>query len=232
MAYPNFYDKLYSIVKPEMFNMSYRNTFLELLDAFMKSTHLTAYIIAAFVKKFARIALRVPPHASQFLIALIYNLLHRHQQVRIMVHNADIAQRNKQKLVKKQTLQLGEINVESQEDENQGIDPYNYNETNLKKCGALQSSLWEIETLKNHYDPTVSQLATSFKQNILDNKVEYNIKEFIPISYDSEFQKGLNFTQTSKKKKKALSNAEVALEFRKKPSLFDKTDRAFSAFAL
>merc|ERR1711874_579080 len=38
-------------------------------------------------------------------------------------------------------------------------DPYLAEEEDMSKCRALDSCLWELQTLEQHYDPTLSQKA-------------------------------------------------------------------------
>jgi U3 small nucleolar RNA-associated protein 19 len=229
VAYPNFYEKLYSIVEPEVFNMKYRKTFLELLDMFLKSTHLTGYIVAAFVKKFSRLALKVPPFAALYLLTMAYNLIRRHPQIKFLVHNTEISERNKKRLAKKQShnsaLQLDEEPIF---DENEGQDPFDIHQHDLKQCGAMKSCLWEVEALQNHYDPTVATFCRNFRQNILENKPEFNIKDLIASDYKTRFEEEISISQ---KKQKNREEEEVPLEFRKKESLFNKcSDTSFSPF--
>jgi hypothetical protein len=41
-------------------------------------------------------------------------------------------------------------------------DPFNFEETDPEKSGALDSSLWEVIAMKNHYSPSVATLANIF----------------------------------------------------------------------
>ena len=50
------------------------------------SSHLPAYLIAAFAKKFARISLWAPPASLLVVIPFIYNLIDRHPVCRQLVH--------------------------------------------------------------------------------------------------------------------------------------------------
>ena len=48
--------------------------------------HLPAYLVAAFVKRMARLALTAPPAGALFGIAFVYNLLKRHPQCQLLVN--------------------------------------------------------------------------------------------------------------------------------------------------
>ena len=48
--------------------------------------HLPAYLVAAFAKRLARLALTAPPEALLMVLPFICNLLRRHPACRVMVH--------------------------------------------------------------------------------------------------------------------------------------------------
>jgi len=56
-------------------------------------------------------------------------------------------------------------------------DPYDSNEKAPVKSRALESSLWELLVLKDHYDPSVARLAATFEQPL--RKVEYDLDEYL-----------------------------------------------------
>jgi len=89
LDYPDFYKKLYALLQPNIFYVKYRVKFFCLLNIFLNSTHLPAYLVAAFMKRMARMALHAPPSGALFVIALIYNLLKKHKQCQVMLHRAD-----------------------------------------------------------------------------------------------------------------------------------------------
>ncbi|KAJ7309709.1 hypothetical protein JRQ81_007770 [Phrynocephalus forsythii] len=64
LEYPDFYKKLYSLLDPSVFHVKYRARFFRLLDLFLSSSHLPAYLVAAFAKRLARLA---PHSASRWL---------------------------------------------------------------------------------------------------------------------------------------------------------------------
>lgn len=89
LDYPDFYRKLYALFQPNIFHVKYRAKFFRLVNIFLKSSHLPSYLIAAFVKRMARMALHAPPSGALFVIAFVYNMLKRHPQIQIMLHHAD-----------------------------------------------------------------------------------------------------------------------------------------------
>jgi U3 small nucleolar RNA-associated protein 19 len=126
--------------------------------------------------------LSAPPSGALFALPLLFNLVLRHPSVLPLVHRegADAEARWKQG----------------------GADPFDEDATELSKTRAAESCLWEIETLKKHYNPAVASFARAFEQADLsgsDGKVgpsglamegggmeavqPYPLKDFMKISY-------------------------------------------------
>ena len=61
LEYPQFYDRLYSLLLASAFRAKHRKRFFDLMELFLKSPLLPAYVAAAFIKRFARLALSAPP---------------------------------------------------------------------------------------------------------------------------------------------------------------------------
>ncbi|CAH1801800.1 unnamed protein product [Owenia fusiformis] len=136
LDYPEFYSKLYSMFEPGVVHAKYRARFFHLADIFLTSTHLPAYLIAAFAKRLSRIALTAPPCGSSIILQFIYNLLIRHPNCRVLLHRDN-----------------------QQEEFDLTTDPYNINEQDPAKSRAMDSSLWEIKTLQQHYNHNVANQA-------------------------------------------------------------------------
>uniref|UniRef100_A0A3B3ZLF6 CCAAT-binding factor domain-containing protein n=1 Tax=Periophthalmus magnuspinnatus TaxID=409849 RepID=A0A3B3ZLF6_9GOBI len=128
--YPDFYQKLYNLLEPSVFHVKYRSRFFHLANLFL-SSHLPVYLIAAFAKRLARLALTAPPTALLIVLPFIYNLIRRHPSCRVLIHKP------------------------SSQDEDQ----YDMDEEDPAKSCALESSLWEIKTLQKHYHPHVAKIA-------------------------------------------------------------------------
>ncbi|XP_068430444.1 nucleolar complex protein 4 homolog [Clinocottus analis] len=136
LDYPDFYKKLYNLLEPSVFHVKYRARFFHLADIFLSSSHLPVYLVAAFAKRLARLALTAPPTALLIVLPFIYNLIRRHPSCRILIHKP------------------------STQDE-PVEDPYLMDEEDPVQCCALESSLWEIKTLQKHYHPDVAKAAVS-----------------------------------------------------------------------
>ncbi|XP_049625177.1 nucleolar complex protein 4 homolog isoform X1 [Suncus etruscus] len=138
LEYPDFYRKLYGLLDPSVFHVKYRARFFHLADLFLSSSHLPAYLVAAFAKRLARLALTAPPEALLMVLPFICNLLRRHPACRVLVHRPHGPQLD--------------------------ADPYDPQEEDPAKSRALESSLWELQTLQQHYHPDVATAASTINQ--------------------------------------------------------------------
>ncbi|XP_076614381.1 nucleolar complex protein 4 homolog [Chaetodon auriga] len=134
LDYPDFYKKLYNLLEPSVFHVKYRARFFHLANLFLSSSHLPVYLVAAFAKRLARLALTAPATALLIVLPFIYNLIRRHPSCRVLIHKP------------------------STEDEPLE-DPYLMDEEDPAQCCALESSLWEIKTLQKHHHPDVAKAA-------------------------------------------------------------------------
>jgi U3 small nucleolar RNA-associated protein 19 len=153
--YPDFYHKLYQLLDANLMHVKYRSRFFRLLDLFLSSAHLPASLIAAFIKRMARLSLTAPPAGSVILIAMVYNLLKRHPSCMVLIHRDEAVDND--------------------------TDVFDEKETNPYKCGALNSSLWELQMLAEHYYPNVATLAKIFSEQF--TKPSYNLEDFLDHTY-------------------------------------------------
>ncbi|XP_062038420.1 nucleolar complex protein 4 homolog isoform X1 [Lepus europaeus] len=138
LEYPDFYRKLYGLLEPSIFHVKYRARFFHLVDLFLSSSHLPAYLVAAFAKRLSHLALTAPPEALLMVLPFICNLLRRHPACRVLVHRPSGPELD--------------------------ADPYDPTEADPAKSRALESSLWELQTLQQHYHPEVSRAASAINQ--------------------------------------------------------------------
>ncbi|OAC98536.1 hypothetical protein MUCCIDRAFT_149945, partial [Mucor lusitanicus CBS 277.49] len=155
LDYPDFYTKLYSLLDRNVMHVKYRSRFFRLLELFLSSAYLPAALIAAFIKRMARLSLTAPPAASVIIIPFIYNLLKRHPTCMTLIHS--------NKAVEEAT------------------DPFSMDNLNPYECRAIESSLWEVQTLSQHYYANVSTLAKIFGEQFL--KPKYNLEDFLDHTY-------------------------------------------------
>jgi U3 small nucleolar RNA-associated protein 19 len=163
LDYPDFYRKLYALFDDQVMHVKYRSRFFHLASLFLSSTHIPAYLIAAFIKRMARLSLTAPPSAIVIVIPFIYNLLVKHPSCMVLIHAST------------DTV-----------DEQLTSDPYLASETDPAQCNALASSLWEMATLTSHYYPQVAKLALLFGEKF--NKPAYNLDDFYDQSYATLFE--------------------------------------------
>jgi len=185
LDYPDFFKKLYALLDPSIFLAKYRKKFFKLFYTFLISaSHLPAYLVAAFIKKFARLLLVAPPFGCSLMITIIWNLLKKHPSCRNLIHHSQ------KQAVSREVLLIG-WNPENQENERkplcemEGFDPYIFSEEDPAKCNAIHSSLWELEVMSQHYCPSVSRLVKIFEGDF--DKKEHDVLSIIEQSFESLF---------------------------------------------
>ena len=159
LDYPQFYQKLYSLLDSQILHSKHRSRFFRLLDTFLGSTHLPAALVASFIKRLSRLSIHGPPSGIVVLIPWIYNLLQSHPSCTFMIH------RNS--------------NIEP-EMERWG-DPFRMEESDPMETDALESSLWEIQLLQSHYHPNVATIAKIISEQF--TKQAYSLEDFLDHSY-------------------------------------------------
>ncbi|XP_054852402.1 nucleolar complex protein 4 homolog [Eublepharis macularius] len=170
LEYPDFYKKLYSLLDASVFYVKYRARFFRLLDLFLSSSHLPSYLVAAFAKRLARLALTAPPDALLMVIPFICNLLRRHPSCKVLVHRPSGP-------------------------EEMSADPYVMEEEEPSESRALESSLWEIQTLQSHYHPEVAKAAASINMEL--SEVEDDLMELMELTAYEIFDRDLKKTATT-----------------------------------
>ena len=184
LEYPDFYKKLYSLLDPSIYHVKYRARFFHLADLFLSSSHLPAYLVAAFIKRLSRLALTAPPEALLMVIPFICNLFRRHPACKVLMHRPNGPQ------------DLSE-------------DPYIMEQEEPSESRALESSLWELQSLQNHYHPDVAQAAAILNQSL--SEIEDDISGLLELSASELFDKEIKKT-----------SANVPLEFEQVRGLFGK----------
>lgn len=159
ITYPNIYEKLYSMFEPEIFHTKFKARLFYLADIFLSSTHLPENLVAAFVKRLARLSLIAPPQDIVIILHFIGNLILRHPGLkRLICHPSG-----------------GEVSR----------DPYIMDEREPTKSNALESSLWEVVALQNHALPAIAQAARFISQPLPAN--EWDLSDVLEIKEDDIF---------------------------------------------
>ncbi|XP_018413855.1 PREDICTED: nucleolar complex protein 4 homolog isoform X2 [Nanorana parkeri] len=162
LEYPDFYKKLYSLLDPSVFHVKYRARFFHLANLFLSSTHLPVYLVAAFAKRLSRLSLTAPPQVLLMIIPFICNLIRRHPACRPLIHRP---------------MASGDLIS----------DPFIMEEQDPAKSQALESSLWELEALQNHYYPDVVRGANVISRALSSQESE--ISELLEFSSYELFEK-------------------------------------------
>lgn len=161
LTYPNIYEKLYSMFEPEIFHTKYKARLFYLADIFLSSSHLPEGLVAAFVKRLARLALIAPPQDIVIIMRFIGNLILRHPALkRLIFHPSG-----------------GEVSQ----------DPFIMDERDPVKSNALDSSLWEVAALQSHVLPSVAT-AAKFISNPLPS-AEWDLASVLEINENDIFDK-------------------------------------------
>lgn len=154
LTYPKLYEKLYSMFEPEIFHTKFKARLFYLADIFLSSSHLPENLVAAFVKRLARLSLVAPPQDITTIIYFIGNLILRHPGLkRLICHPIG-----------------GEI----------PRDPFVMDERDPVQSNALESSLWEIASLQQHVMPSIAQAAKVIFNPL--PKVEWNLGSFLEVN--------------------------------------------------
>jgi U3 small nucleolar RNA-associated protein 19 len=178
--YPEFYTKLYSLLDEDILHSKQRNHFFRLLEVFMASSHLPAAMVASFIKRLSRLALRAPPGSIVWIVPWVYNMLKQHPPCSFMLHRP--------------FHPAHVIYASHPKYEDEGMnDPFDMNQPDPLLTGAIDSSIWELETLRSHYHPNVATLAKIIGEQF--TKRDYQLEDFLDHSYatliDAELEKDL-----------------------------------------
>ncbi|GIY74881.1 nucleolar complex protein 4 homolog B [Caerostris extrusa] len=161
IEYPDFFQKFYSLTNAEIINGKYSARYFYLCDLFLSSTHVPAYLIAAFAKKLSRIALKSKTDNILRIIVLVINFIIRHKSLTIMIHQ--------------------EIPTDLSED------PFKFEELDPARSCAMDSSLWEIKTLQSHIIPEIARKAKMINHSLPSIELEFHTT--LDVSMDTLYKK-------------------------------------------
>jgi len=174
LDYPNYYKRLYGLLLPQyqektgqtvsVFHIDTQEKarFLRLLDLSLRSAKLPSRVIAAFLKRIARVSMTHgichSPGDKMFVISLVANLIKRHPRCVRLIH--------RKKRIQKEVLKFDK-------------DPFREEETDPSKARALKSSLWEIDALmKNEFDETVRNYSKLFRGDLSRKSNFFKCEDF------------------------------------------------------
>jgi len=194
LEYPHFFRRLYALLTPEVFKSKHRVQFFKLADLFLASALVPAYTVAAFIKRFARIALVTTPPGAMTAMAFIHNLIRRHPSCFVLLHRPG-----------------------APEGSEAGADPFAEECEDPAESRAIESSLWEVASLAGHYNPSVAEMARMLLEKDMTDRrktAELNIGLFSKESYTSMIDAEL---------KRRLKRVPVAFYASQPQRLFDDT---------
>ncbi|KAJ7366593.1 CBF/Mak21 family-domain-containing protein [Mycena albidolilacea] len=186
LDYPSFYTKLYAFLDRDVLHSKHRARFFRLTELFLSSTHLPATLLASFIKRLARLSLSAPPSAVIMIIPFTYNTLKRHPALMAMIHRPA--------------------------DDTASSDPFDIAEPNPLLTKAIESSLWELNSHREHYLAGVSTLTKIFAEAF--TKPSYAMEDFLDHTYGTLFD-----ADATRKIKK---EPPVAMEIGKHKDLFPR----------
>ncbi|KAJ7645611.1 CBF/Mak21 family-domain-containing protein [Mycena polygramma] len=184
LDYPSFYTKLYAFLDRDVLHSKHRARFFRLTELFLSSTHLPATLLASFVKRLARLSLSAPPAAVIMLIPFTYNTLKRHPALMHMIHRPDPV----------------------------STEPFDPAEPNPLLTHAIDSSLWELNSHREHYLSGVSTLTKIFSEAF--TKPSYAMEDFLDHTYGTLFDADAN--------RKIKKEPPVAIDMGKQSDLFPR----------
>ena len=166
LDYPQFYQKLYSLLDADLLHSKHRSRFFRLMNTFLSSTHLPASLVASFIKRLSRLSLNAPPTAIVAIVPWVYNLLKSHPACTFMLHR-----------------EIHDPQDQAEVAENGMKDPFDPFEPDPTLTNALESCLWELETLQSHFHPNVAAIACIISEQF--TKQAYIVEDFLDHSYQS-----------------------------------------------
>lgn len=157
LEYPQFYAKFYALFDENILHAKYMDRFFRKAELFLSSPYVPARVISSFVKKSARLTLNAPPVAIVTILSMFFNLFKVHSSCIKMIHKDSID------------------SIQS--------DPFDMSNLDPMKSEAIESSLWEIGLLQNHYSPIVVRMVKAFSESLA--KPAFDTEEFLSQSYFS-----------------------------------------------
>jgi hypothetical protein len=202
LEHPRFYPRLYALLgAPETPYAKYRARFFGALDLFMSSSALPSYLVAAFAKRAARVALAAPVGVALWALPFIYNLMKRHPGL--------------------QPVLLGRAGSAAAAAASSGgsggapwpapCDPFDAATDDPSGARALESSLWEVVLLMQHTYAPVAHAARLLAGPL--TKEEFDLSEGAPAAGGGPRATAYGDLAAAELEKKGASGAAAAVPF-------------------
>ncbi|EKM49927.1 uncharacterized protein PHACADRAFT_188321 [Phanerochaete carnosa HHB-10118-sp] len=181
LDYPTFYTQLYSFLDRDVLHLKHRARFFRMTELFLNSTHLPVNLLASFMKRLARLSLSAPPAAIVMIIPLTYNILKKHPALMVMVHRVDDSFETTEGRSMSQLRYpvMSRLTVSP-------VDSFDYAEPDPMLTNAIDSSLWELYTHRQHYHSAVSTMARIFEEAF--TKPNYSLEDFLDHTYSTLYE--------------------------------------------
>lgn len=166
LDYPLFYQKLYAMLTPNiLFHGTNKDRFLEMASKFLRfGEFLPGTLVAAFVKRLVRRTLVAPPAGAMWCLRLALELLLKHPNISFLVHRSiSLFDKPAETELVRKTDGNSEENIILSLKRS---DPFDDDELDPQASNVEQSSLWELEALRNHISPPVSRLVAAFSKDV------------------------------------------------------------------
>ncbi|CEM34771.1 unnamed protein product [Vitrella brassicaformis CCMP3155] len=178
-----FYHRLYDLIRPAIFAVPNRKTFLQLVNLSLRSTMVPSAMLAAFCKRLMRVACLSPPHGAVWCVAMTYALIMRNKAVCMPLIHVDRPEWTDPTVPEMEPIEGGdpffrvkgdldalcEIVKQHEGAEGEGEDGEGEGEGGKQQQAVNRFkgfSLWEIKLLRKHWHPAVADLAQLFEADM------------------------------------------------------------------
>jgi len=189
----DLYNRVYQLISPQIMsnNRSASRVFQMLVKA-LRSPLMPAQYIPVFAKRLIRTAVLVSnPSLTLWLVVATFNLMQSNPIVsRILIHRDE----DSQPVALKDAF---DMNIEDIEEAQKHVH---------------ETSLWELELLFNHSDPSVVRMATLFKTNFFSKKAKrISSDNYLFITEEQLLQREMKFGRHTNKSN-SRNKGEVELD--------------------
>ena len=187
LDYDKYYTLLYELISLNVnsftiFDSKYKNRLYKILELSLKSSSVPFNVICSFIKKLCRLSLFMKDSNIVTIITLVTLIIQSHPQTLHMLMYKRSKKEQKENVIsnsefnwEKFNSNLSKKNTKTpQENENEidlgkesNTDMFKENETDPYKTNAQYCSLWELYTLKNHYNIKVRKVVNRLSNNFL-----------------------------------------------------------------
>jgi U3 small nucleolar RNA-associated protein 19 len=142
------FEEVYCVVNEELLKKTYKFRVFFFLNTFLSSTKIPAHVVAAYIKRLARLSFCSRPRSLVAILRIIHNLFVRHPTLIFLRDRVDERAR--------ELVKGPECTLRTWLD----MDTFKANETkDLSATNAMDSCVWEVMMLRYHEHPRVAKEA-------------------------------------------------------------------------